>query len=85
MFVQILKSLVYECLQKAQKNNINSIAFPVLGSGNLNYPRVDIAPAIVSAIKKFLQSNPQTQLSDIRIIVFSNDSDLMGVSITSVS
>jgi O-acetyl-ADP-ribose deacetylase (regulator of RNase III) len=65
--VQHFRDAIDACLQQAVKQGIKSIAFPVLGTGVLNYPDDFVASCMTTMIESFCQGQPG-RCTDIRIV-----------------
>ncbi|XP_060065166.1 uncharacterized protein LOC132545501, partial [Ylistrum balloti] len=59
------------CLEEATSYSTTSIAFPTLGIGSLGYPANVVAKEMINCVKEFSDDNPQTTLTDIRIVIFN--------------
>jgi len=70
---QILGSSVAKCLAEASKKHYTSIAFPVLGTGNLGYPPATVAETMLGAIDQFQQNTPSTSLRNASIVIYYAD------------
>ena len=55
---------------------MRSIAFPVIGTGNLSFPRDVASRIMLEETISFCQANPGSKVQDIRFIVFENDQAL---------
>jgi O-acetyl-ADP-ribose deacetylase (regulator of RNase III) len=71
--------MISACLWKAHQKKYKSIAFPTVGAGHFYYPKNVVTSAFVDSCKKFAQSYPQTSLTDIRLVVFYKDTDMLEV------
>lgn len=58
------------CLEEANNYSTKSIAFPTLGSGSLNFPADVVAERMVNCVKEFIDDNPHTTLSLVRIVIY---------------
>ena len=54
----------------------NSIAFPVIGTGNLHFPRDAASRIMLDETVNFCKTNPGSNLRDIRFVVFNQDQAL---------
>ncbi|XP_076464939.1 protein mono-ADP-ribosyltransferase PARP14-like [Babylonia areolata] len=70
---QILEHTVKMCLSEASKQRYTSLAFPVLGTGNLGFPADVVATIMLETIHQFEQEVPSTSLQDVRIVVYPSD------------
>lgn len=58
------------CLTKAQTNGFTSIAFPALGTGNLQFPDAVVAQKMYDTAIKFSDNNPKSCLRTVIFVVF---------------
>ena len=77
---QVLDTLIKKCLKSASENKCESIAFPALGTGLLNYPADKVAHCTLQSIKDFSNNRPQTSIKYVNIIVFHQDNASFNVS-----
>ena len=73
---QTLRALVQKCLQKAEELGVRSIAFPVIGTANLNFPRDAASRIMLEEVISFCQASPASKVQDIRFVVFEQDQAL---------
>ena len=78
---QDLQQLIRSILDAAAGQGAKSIAIPPIGTGNLGYPANIVARTMVMATSEYLSSNPQTALTDIRLVVLSSEAHLLDVSV----
>ena len=64
-------NLIKECLCEMENNNFKTIAFPVLGTGNLGYKVEDVANIMITAVGDYNKINPLTCIQNITIYVYS--------------
>ena len=64
-------------LQKGEELRMNSIAFPVIGTGNLNFPPNQASRIMLEEIFSFCQTNSSSSLKDIRFVVYQQDQALI--------
>ena len=74
---QSLRAIVRKCLQKGEELGVKSIAFPVIGTGNLSFPRNAASRIMLEETISFCQANPGSKVQDIRFIVFEKDRALI--------
>lgn len=72
-FLQCLRTIVKTSLQKVESLNGNSVAFPAIGTGNLQFPPKQAARIMLDETAKFCQENPTSDLKDIRFILLGRD------------
>ncbi|XP_021359151.1 poly [ADP-ribose] polymerase 14-like isoform X2 [Mizuhopecten yessoensis] len=66
-----LYAFMMGCLEIATSYCVNSIAFPTLGSGSLRFPADVVADSMIKCVKEFTDDNPQTSLTEIRIVIYN--------------
>ena len=67
-----MNEAIVNCLQLAESNNIRSISFPAVGTGNLGMDARDCAELLLKSVEKFSQQNP-TSVELVRIVIFQQD------------
>jgi hypothetical protein len=70
-----LYNFAKKCLESASKHSCRSIAFPALGTGYLKFPPDLAASKVIQAIKDFQSKQPQTTLSEVKIVIFGGTND----------
>ncbi|XP_068707156.1 protein mono-ADP-ribosyltransferase PARP14-like [Montipora foliosa] len=73
----VLRNIVQRCLQKGEELRMSSIAFPVIGTGNLNFPPNEASRIMLEEILSFCQTNASSTLRDIRFVVYQQDQALV--------
>lgn len=63
-------NLIKECLCEMEKKKFKTIAFPVLGTGNLDYKVEDVADIMLCAVEEHNRRNPLTCIQNITIYVY---------------
>ena len=64
---------MHRCLLQASFEKHESIAFPMLGSGNLGYPCENVARAMFLTINSFFDEMPHSTLQTVTIVVHSRN------------
>ena len=62
-----------KCFDKASKLRACSIALPLIGTGNLNFPYDIVVHILIDAAPDYIQVNPYSPLEEFRLIVFGDD------------
>ena len=70
--IKSLTKTIRNCLDELKKSGFKSIAFPVIGTGMLNYPHDMAAKSIIDTSLDFLRDN-KTEEFDIQIIIFDQN------------
>ncbi|KAL9963045.1 hypothetical protein ACROYT_G032208 [Oculina patagonica] len=68
-----LRAIVQKCLQKGEELGAGSIAFPVIGTGKLNFPHNTASRIMLEETISFCQTNPGSKVQDIRFAVYQQD------------
>ena len=79
--LQILGKFVANCLSTVHKKNLGSVAIPAIGAGVLGVPPEVIATVMLDELCEFSRLNPQTQLRDVRFVVYPEDDTTVQVNI----
>ncbi|XP_068707161.1 protein mono-ADP-ribosyltransferase PARP14-like [Montipora foliosa] len=74
---EVLRNIVQRCLQKGEELRMSSIAFPVIGTGKLNFPPNEASRIMLEEIFSFCQTNVSSTLKDIRFVVYQQDQALV--------
>ncbi|XP_035673189.1 protein mono-ADP-ribosyltransferase PARP14-like [Branchiostoma floridae] len=70
---KVLRKIVQQCLQQAEKGNYASIAIPAMGTGGLHFPHDVVAEAMFDEAVEHCRKNPSGSLREIRFIVWEED------------
>ena len=68
------------CLTKASELGCRTIAFPVLGAGNLKYPVDLVASEMLLSVEKFQKRYCRSTLRAVYIVVYPADKQTLHVS-----
>ncbi|EGV92684.1 Poly [ADP-ribose] polymerase 14 [Cricetulus griseus] len=69
---KIMKHIIRDCLRMAEKQHLQSIGFPAIGTGNLGFPKPEIAKLIISEVLKFSSRNLKT-LQEVQVLLHPKD------------
>ncbi|XP_028405586.1 protein mono-ADP-ribosyltransferase PARP15-like isoform X1 [Dendronephthya gigantea] len=69
----ILRKLIRKCLDQLEKDRFTSIAIPAIGTGNLHFPRSEVANVFFEEVGDYLIGQPQSPINDIRFVAYSGD------------
>ncbi|XP_066277271.1 protein mono-ADP-ribosyltransferase PARP14-like isoform X2 [Branchiostoma lanceolatum] len=70
---KVLRKIVRQCLQQAEKDNYTSIAIPAMGTGGLRFPHNVVAEAMFDEAVNYCRRKPSGSLREIRFIVWEGD------------
>ena len=68
----------------AAANSHQSIAFPVLGVGNLGYPVDEVAKGMIEAMIEYTEGNSTSSISDVKIVIFHRNTTAQKVSFVDI-
>ena len=69
-----MRQLIRKCLEKASERHFSTIAFPAIGTGNLEFPRTQVAEIFIDETVNFSSRFPASSLREVRIVVYERDS-----------
>ncbi len=72
-FFKTLRTIVQKCLQKGEELRAESIAFPVIGTGELKFPHDATSRIMLEETVSFCQANPGSYVRDIQYVVYQHD------------
>ncbi|XP_062573462.1 protein mono-ADP-ribosyltransferase PARP14-like [Saccostrea cucullata] len=73
--INILKTTIWNCLKVAREKRANSIAFPTLGIGNLNYPIEKVIQSTVYYLRKWATSKySHSTIKKIIVVIYRGHS-----------
>ena len=52
---------------------MTSIAIPAIGTGNLHFPRPEVAKVFFEEVTSFLTAHPQSAIDDVRFVAYGKD------------
>ncbi|XP_032880484.1 protein mono-ADP-ribosyltransferase PARP14 [Amblyraja radiata] len=70
---KVLKNLIKDCLKNTEGSNLDSIAFPAIGTGNLCFPKDVVASIMFQAVLKFSTDRKPAHLKTVYIVVHPDD------------
>ena len=76
-YSKVLRTIVQSCLQKGEELRMRSIAFPVIGTGNLKFPPNTASRIMLEEVFNFCEANGSSSLKDVRIVVYQQDQELI--------
>jgi len=68
-----LKACYINCIEVANNEKFESIAFPGISTGLYGYPKEDAADLVVKSCLEWLENNPETSLKRILFCCFEKD------------
>uniref|UniRef100_A0A8C5HA66 Poly [ADP-ribose] polymerase n=1 Tax=Gouania willdenowi TaxID=441366 RepID=A0A8C5HA66_GOUWI len=67
---QELRKIISDCLNRVENDALTSITFPAIGTGNLGFPRDQVADVMLDAVISVLSKNTSGTLTTLRIVIF---------------
>lgn len=67
---RLLASAVLSSLQRADKLQLATIAFPAISSGIYGFPKERCAKVMLSAIEEYFASHPNSSVREVRMVLF---------------
>lgn len=80
LLFQDLTSIIRFCLDKAEKLHMQSLSFPAIGTGNLNFPRDLVCTTLLKEIHRFSSKRAPRHLREVLIVVHPTDATTADVS-----
>ena len=71
--LQILGQFITNSFNAVHEKKMTSIAFPPIGTGDLQIPLRFFANVLIDELLKFSLQNPKTTLADVRLILHFTD------------
>ncbi|KAL5021467.1 hypothetical protein ScPMuIL_000622 [Solemya velum] len=65
-----------KCMEKAAQNGMTSIAFPAMGTGQLGYPKDEVARLMYKSIEDFDRGNRWSPVKVVNFIVYNTDEEV---------
>uniref|UniRef100_A0A665VAU9 Poly [ADP-ribose] polymerase n=1 Tax=Echeneis naucrates TaxID=173247 RepID=A0A665VAU9_ECHNA len=78
---KILGAIFKDCLDKAEDTGMTSISFPAIGTGNLGFPKDQVASLMLNEISSFSSKKLPKNLKTVAIILYSGDAQTIQVFI----
>ncbi|XP_048590723.1 uncharacterized protein LOC5500942 [Nematostella vectensis] len=72
-----LDKLVQSCLENTDLLGMNTIAFPIIGTGGFSFPHHEACRIMLSSALNYCRANPNTGITDISLVVFPQDQALV--------
>jgi O-acetyl-ADP-ribose deacetylase (regulator of RNase III) len=76
---QSIRNAVVQCLETAAANGHETIAFPIIGSGNPAYPIELVCSEMFESVLRYKQSRPDKPLAEVRFVVYPKDTNIYEV------
>ena len=71
--MQVLKTLVKKCVKECVQRKVTSIAFPAIGTGNLNFPPDVVAKVMLDEVSRLLAEKSTFAISGVYFVVQVQD------------
>lgn len=70
-----MANIIKKCLTTAEQLSFSSITFPMIGTGNLGFPKAVFAKLILSEVFKFSNSTWMKILQEVHFLVHLDDDE----------
>ncbi|XP_056389292.1 protein mono-ADP-ribosyltransferase PARP14-like [Hyla sarda] len=71
----VLRKIIQQCLTWTEQQGMTSLSIPALGTGNLGFPKVQVAALMFDAICQFSTRNKPQNLQEVEIVLHPSDTD----------
>ena len=75
-----MKLFMWQCLLYAHSQQLSSVAFPALGTGNRKYPWKKVAKTMLDVIDDFGRQYQDTPIKEVRVVLYEKDPKTINVS-----
>ena len=69
-----------KCLEKASSSSHSSIVFPAMGTGQLGYPRDQVAAMMYQTVFDYDRKAAGTQITEVKFVCYGGDPDTLKVN-----
>ena len=73
LYWQILGRFVHQCMIAASEKRFESIAFPAIGTGVLNFPPSVVAKVMFETVTLFKNQCPDCSLKKVEFVIYPKD------------
>jgi len=70
-----------KCLEEVSARNLQTVAFPAIGTGGLGYPKDLVAKQMYNIVSQFAGNNPKSSLKKVYFVVHYKSEDIYKVLI----
>ncbi|NWH33473.1 PAR14 polymerase, partial [Chloropsis hardwickii] len=77
---KVLGDIITKCLEIAEELSLNSITFPAIGTGNLEFPRSVVAKLLFDKVFEFSSKNRVNSLEEVHFLLHTKDTANIQVS-----
>uniref|UniRef100_A0A8D2IST3 Poly [ADP-ribose] polymerase n=1 Tax=Varanus komodoensis TaxID=61221 RepID=A0A8D2IST3_VARKO len=70
---KILEGVIEECLKITEELSLNSITFPAIGTGNLDYPKYLVAKVMFDELFRFSQKKNPRSLQEVHLVLHQSN------------
>ena len=76
----MLRTAVSNALLTASTSGYTSVAMPAVGTGSLGFPADVVADIMFDTVINFRKQNPQSNIKEVRFVLYPADQDNIKVS-----
>lgn len=70
-----MANIIKKCLMNVEQLSFSSITFPMIGTGNLRFPKAIFAELMISEVFKFSSSEWLKTLQEVQLLVHPDDEE----------
>ncbi|OCT63239.1 hypothetical protein XELAEV_18044337mg [Xenopus laevis] len=78
----LLRKIFKSCLELVEQQQLTSISFPAIGTGNLAFPKDLVATVMFDEVLQFSSNNKLQNLKEVAFILHPSDTDTIKVIVT---
>ncbi|XP_063788866.1 protein mono-ADP-ribosyltransferase PARP14-like [Pseudophryne corroboree] len=71
----VFRGVIKDCLKLTEQHGCQSVSFPAIGTGNLNYPKDLVASVMLDEIFQFSSAHKLQSLKEISLVLHPQDKD----------
>ncbi|KAJ8320637.1 hypothetical protein KUTeg_002224 [Tegillarca granosa] len=71
--LDVLRTFMKNCLIKTDQSGLASVAFPALGTGNLNFPKDVVAKEMFQCVIDFSSNQPSSSVTEVKFVLYDKD------------
>ncbi|KAJ8321017.1 hypothetical protein KUTeg_002604 [Tegillarca granosa] len=69
----VLRTFMDNCLTLVNQYGCSSVAFPALGTGNLNFPKDVVAKEMFQCVIDFSSNQPNSSVTEVKFVLYDKD------------
>ncbi|KAJ8320640.1 hypothetical protein KUTeg_002227 [Tegillarca granosa] len=78
----VLRTFMDNCLTLVNQYGCSSVAFPALGTGNLNFPKDVVAKEMFQCVIDFSSNQPNSSVTEVKFVLYDKDIQTVQVKLS---